>query len=74
MLDSKLIDCFSEIALDKNIVNEIYLNEIKQTEIKKETDDITYDEIKCNKCNKSTNIYQIKSNNRRVTTRNIIKK
>ena len=41
MLDSKLKDCFSEIELDKNIINEIYLNEIKMNEIQNETQNET---------------------------------
>ena len=41
MLDSKLKDCFSEIELDKNIINEIYLNEIKMNETQNETQNET---------------------------------
>jgi hypothetical protein len=85
-LDSKLIDCFSELALDKNKINElfeIHQNELKKDETKQdisdETNDDTYaeytNEIKCNKCGKSSTSSasstsnQIKSNNRSATTR-----
>jgi hypothetical protein len=86
-LDTKLVDCFSELTLDKNKINElfeIHQNELKKDETKQnisdETNDDTYDEsyineIKCNKCGKSSTSTttirnnQIKSNNRAVTTR-----
>jgi hypothetical protein len=85
MLDNKLTDCFLELTLDKNKVNElfeIHQNEIKKDETKNETNDETneeyYNEIKCNNCGKSTTSIrnsQIKSNNRSInkpiTTRSV---
>ena len=70
MLDSKLIDCFSEIALDKIKVNEIYLNEIKQTEIKQtETEKTNGDDNEF--YNTSTEIVSSKSiYERKITVRN----
>jgi hypothetical protein len=44
MLDSKLIDCFSEIALDKDVINKFNFNEIKQTEIKQTETEKTNDD------------------------------
>jgi len=80
-LDSKLVDCFSELTLDKNKINElfeIHQNELKKDETKQDISDDTYaeytNEIKCNKCGKSSTSSasstrnQIKSNNRSVTT------
>ena len=76
-LDTKLVDCFSELTLDKNKINElfeIHQNEFKKDETKQyisdETNDDTYaeytNEIKCNKCGKSSTSSstsnQIKSN------------
>jgi len=80
-LDTKLVDCFSELTLDKNKINElfeIHQNELKKDETKQDISDDTYDEIyaneiKCTKCGKSSTSTstnnQIKSNNRTVTTR-----
>jgi hypothetical protein len=83
-LDTKLVDCFSELTLDKIKINElfeIHQNELKKDETKQdisnETNDDTYveytNEIKCNKCGKSSastsKSNQFKSNNRSATTR-----
>ena len=48
MLDSKLKDCFSEIELDKNVINDIFLNELKMHEIQNETQNVTQNETKSN--------------------------
>jgi hypothetical protein len=80
MLDNKLTDCFSELTLDKNKVNELFEihqneNKINKDVIKDETNEEYSTEIKCNNCGKSNKVNQIKSNNRKtITTRSTVKK
>ena len=69
MLDSKLIDCFSEIALDKDVINKFNFNEIKQTETEKTNDDSN------EFYNTSTEIVSSNSRNeRKITVRNTCNK